>query len=201
MVTSWRCADTRQACVNSLPSRARTVSPCHRPFLPNFLIVITCKRRSDGSYPGPTISQHEHQLYRQSCQHGPLRGTLVSCFPDAWQITCPARRGIRQAAITSASHQVLSVMCCLYVHAGRRRAVGWVMFPSLPSSELVFDPPGSLGRVGKRANARTIPPILGQIGRHSLFFYVSLIWVELRLEAWRFLRPKIGTWRRGWVPS
>lgn len=137
---------------------------------------------------------------RQSCQHGPLKGTLVSCFPDAWQITCAARRGIRQAAITSASHQVLSVMCCLCVHAGRRRAVGWIMFPSLPSSELVFDPPGSLGRVGKRANARTIPPILGQIGRHSLFFYVSLIWVELRLEAWRFLRLKIGAWRRGWVP-
>lgn len=167
-----------------VPAPGKAVSPCHRPILPHSLIVITCRRRSDGSYPGPMISQHEPQ----SCQHGPLRGSLVSCPPDAWQ--SPVLQGGGSTRLPS--RQRATVFCGVLFVRPRRATLSRLMrnVAEPPSSELVFDPPGSLGSVGKHANARTIPPILGQICDDSLFFYVSLIWVDLRLEAWRFLRLK-----------
>lgn len=135
----WRCADTRDThASNSFPPRSKPVSSFipHRPpppppsLLP--FIVMTCRRRSDGSYPGTTISQTRTsavctlQQSPGSCQHGPpsSKGNNRQLLPQMLgkSPVCPARSGggsTREAFITSASDPaslvVLSV-CTVYVN-------------------------------------------------------------------------------------
>lgn len=132
----WRCADTRDThASNSFPPRSKPVSSFipHRPpppppsLLP--FIVMTCRRRSDGSYPGTTISQTRTsavctlQQSPGSCQHGPpsSKGNNRQLLPQMLgkSPVCPARSGgapperlsSRQQAIQQAWLSCQSVLC------------------------------------------------------------------------------------------